>query len=588
MTEAPSDELRRWLSAVETLSAAVTSGRDLTDVLDLVAATARDLLGFDFCAVLIPDEPARTLVITGWSGLSVAYVERVNADRPVRLDAADPVLAPSSRAFRSGAPVTIDDIADEPDFPWSGVAREQGYRSMVSVPLRSGPAVVGTLNGYYVTAHRFSDQELERLALLANHAAIALASATLLTRLSRLNASLRDQRDLLHRSEEIHEQLLVVSVRGGGVPGLARSLSGLVERAVLIEDARGDILASAGDPAALPGDADRAGGDADRAGGDADAPHTAWDVRPVELDGETVARLWWPREPPLSALDRRAVDHAAVVVSLELARLRTGQEAEYRLRGELLADLLAGVPVDEVRERATRLGHDLDRPHVAVVGRVTGTAGSGTALQRALRAVSALAATEKPRPLVAVHRGDLVVLWPAPDDERPGAPDGGPAAAIRRTMAAAAPGATTTVAVAGSPTPRDHTRAYRTARGSLDLAVRAGRTGTVLTLDDLGVTGLLLQLDDPAQLLAFADRTLGPVRRHDAERGTQLLRTLRTHLDSGLHRAETARRAHVHVNTVAQRLHRIETLTGLDLTAPATLVEIGAAMTLLEVAGVGG
>jgi sugar diacid utilization regulator len=574
----PSTELRHWLTAVETLSAAVTSGRDLTDVLDLVASTARDLLGFDFCAVLIPDEPARTLVITGWSGLSVAYVERVNADRPVRLDADDPVLAPSSRAFRSGAPVTIDDIADEADFPWSGVAREQGYRSMVSVPLRSGPDVVGTLNGYYVAAHHFSEEELERLALLANHAAIALTSATLLSRLSRLNASLRAQRDLLHRSEEIHEQLLVVSVRGGGMAGLARSLSGLVERAVLVDDPRGDILAQAGDPATLPADADRARG--------ADADDSAWEVRPVELDDETVARLWWPREPPLSALDRRAVDHAAVVVSLEVARLRTGQEAAYRLRGELLADLLAGEPVDAVRERATRLGHDLDRPHVAVVGRVTGVP-SGTALQRALRAVSALAGTVQPRPLVAVHRGDLVVLWPVPDGERPGPSGADAAASIRRTMAAAAPGATVTVAVAGSPIPRDHARAHRTALGSLDLAVRAGRTGTVLSLDDLGVTGLLLQLDDPAQLLAFADRTLGPVRRHDADRGTRLLQTLRTYLDSGLHRAETARRAHVHVNTVAQRLHRIETLTGLDLTAPAALVELGAAMTLLEVAGVG-
>ncbi len=579
MPAAPSDELRRWLQAVESLSGAVTRGRALTEVLDLVAATARTLLGFDFCAVLVPDDPPRTLVITGWSGLTAEYVQRVNADRPVRLAGDGPALAPSSRAFRSGVPVAIDDIGREPDFPWGGVAREQGYRSMVAVPLRSGTDIVGTLNGYYVTAHRFSDEELDRLALLANHAAIAIASATLVTRLQELNGSLRDQRDLLHRSEQIHEQLLVVAVRGGGIPGLARTLAALVERPVVVDDPRGEVLAASGGVDDLPARPD--------AGAAAGSP---WDLRPVALDGDTVARLWWPASPALTALDRRAVDHAAVVVSLEMARLRTGQEVEFRLRGELLADLLAGASMVEVRDRAARLGHDLDRSHVVVVGRVAGGSAPGIPA-RVLRAVGSLAATVRPRPLVAGHRGDLVVLWPDPPDAedpgRPGPGATGAADAVRRAMTVASPAGTVTVATA--PSSRDgYGRAYRTVRGALDLAHRSGRTGGVLTLDDLGVTGLLLQLDDPAQLLTFADRTLGPVRRHDAERRTELLRTLRAHLDHGLHRTRTARAVHVHVNTVAQRLRRIEALTGWDLADPATLVEVGAALTLLDVAGTGG
>src|SRR4051812_44506080 len=88
-------ELRRWLAAVDALTEAVSSSRSLRQILDLVAESARSLLAFDFCAVLLPDADERNLVITGWSGLSSEYVGRVNADRPVRLTTPDKEEAPS-------------------------------------------------------------------------------------------------------------------------------------------------------------------------------------------------------------------------------------------------------------------------------------------------------------------------------------------------------------------------------------------------------------------------------------------------------------------------------------------------------------
>ncbi|MGO4425207.1 GAF domain-containing protein, partial [Streptomyces sp. MCAF7] len=170
-------ELRRWLEAVQALSAAVSAGRGLREVLGLVADTARSLLGFDFCGVLIPDSSGQNLVIEGWSGLSAEYVARVNSDRPVRLHGDGVHHAPSSQAFRSGLPAAVRDIDREPQFtPWGGVAKEQGYRSMLSVPLVAGGDVVGTLNSYHSAVHDFTDHEVERLTLLANHAAIALTS----------------------------------------------------------------------------------------------------------------------------------------------------------------------------------------------------------------------------------------------------------------------------------------------------------------------------------------------------------------------------------------------------------------------------
>ncbi|MGH3639086.1 MAG: GAF domain-containing protein, partial [Mycobacterium sp.] len=111
----PGAELLTWLSALRALSAASTSATDPRHVLDLVADTARTLLAFDFCGVLTPDPAADSLVITGWSGLSSEYVNRVNSDRPVRLDSG----SPSSRAFHSGQAVALRDISAESEFtPW--------------------------------------------------------------------------------------------------------------------------------------------------------------------------------------------------------------------------------------------------------------------------------------------------------------------------------------------------------------------------------------------------------------------------------------------------------------------------------------
>src|SRR3977135_2993289 len=86
----PGAELLTWLSALRALSSAATSTADLRQVLDLVADTAKTLLGFDFCGVFTPDPARERLVIAGSRGLASDYVNRVSNDRPVRLRSEPP------------------------------------------------------------------------------------------------------------------------------------------------------------------------------------------------------------------------------------------------------------------------------------------------------------------------------------------------------------------------------------------------------------------------------------------------------------------------------------------------------------------
>ncbi|MCV7433444.1 helix-turn-helix domain-containing protein [Mycolicibacterium bacteremicum] len=586
----PGAELSTWLGAMRELSAAATSAAGLAELLGQVATTARALLGFDFCGVLIPGPERTRLVVAGWSGLSEDYVQRVNGDRPIRLDGG----APSTRAFHSSRSVTIRDITADPEFtPWGGAAQEQGYRALISVPLIAGGRTLGTLNGYFMPVHTFTPFEIERMTLLANHAAIALTSADRLDQLRRLNTELREQRDALARSEEIHNSLLAVTLRSGGLAGVAAALSDLIGRPVLIEDPLHEILATAGELTLLPDSRQRVDRVPEQSG--SSRPVRARDgeffVSSPKLDGELVARIWFPdgtSEPdPMTV---RAVEHASMVVSLELLRARTAAEVEQRLRGELLSEVLseaAELP-DAVLRRAQLLGHDLSQPHHVIVARINRLPGRSPKLlrERIFGRVTDLAADHRPRPLAASIRDDIVVLWPqgaSPPGSDGQASAAATAAAVHAAIVGGVDGIEVTVAGV-APGRGTYAETFRSIKGALTIAVAADRCDGVVALEDLGVAGLLLQLDDPTLLSAFAARTLGPLRDYDRTHGTELVHTIRTYLACNQDRKRGAAVLHIHPNTLTQRLQRAETLCRVSLSDPAAVLQFATALTVDDVA----
>jgi sugar diacid utilization regulator len=312
-------------------------------------------------------------------------------------------------------------------------------------------------------------------------------------------------------------------------------------------------------------------------------------------DDATAARIWISaKESELDAVSIRAVEHASIVISLELLRMRTAAEVEHRLRGELLADLLGGGAVisEQLVQRAQRLGHDLKRPHVMIVGAlsIAGEAAEARIYQRSLSLVGDLVRPYAPRPLAAMHRGNIVTMWPV-GDSQPGRMIGsGDAAAelVQRAMSSVGRAVDATVTVSAEPagSVSSYAEAYRTAKGALDIALRAGRTNTVVQLADLGVIGLLLQLDDSAQLATFARRTLGPLLDYDESHHTDLVDTLRTYFGCRHDRNRAATKLHIHPNTVTQRLRRIEQLSGVELAEPSVTLQFSAALTVHDVANV--
>ncbi|MUL45233.1 GAF domain-containing protein [Mycobacterium sp. CBMA293] len=566
--------MREWLGGVRDLAAAVNAGTPLPELLNLIAETACALTGYEASGVLLVDEERHRLYISGSAGLSVEYVAEVNERRTITVDSGPLSGGPSTWAFRSGEPVIVPDILADPSFaPWAWLAENYGYRAMAAVPLLVDRTPVGTLNCYRTSVHDFGPDEVALLWTLANQAGTALQS-------SRLISSLTEQRRLLEQSEDIHRELTEVVLRAGGVQGVAEALARLQQRPVLVTDAAGLAAANAPyggvqlapevvDPEQLPD-------------GIGEVPEGNRVTVPVSLGGEVVARLWLPGLlAEMSELDRRALEHGAVVCALEFLRQRTATDVEWSLRSDLLADFLTGTNVDALSARAASLGHDLSRAHTVIVAASDGDGGPGRT-RSLLSTVRAVAALCQPRPMVTSTGGDVLMLWP----EAPRADSPAQAAERIRNAVGRLVGAPTVTVVVGHRCERlaDARAEMGIARAALELA-RLHGVDRVVTLPDLGVYGLLLQLNDPHELVRFSDRTLSALREYDDRKNAQLVSTVRTYLDQGMNVGRAAATLFVHQNTIGLRLKKVEEVAGLSLQQPESWLQLKLALMAADVLG---
>ncbi|MGV9868445.1 helix-turn-helix domain-containing protein [Rhodococcus koreensis] len=598
--------LQSWLDAIAEIGAALNEQVSLTALLDLVAKTACELMHYDFCAVLIPDDAHRVLLIAGAFGLSAEYIEGVNATNPIALRPGE-LEAPSSRAFLTQDAVQVTDILEDPAFvPWGGVAREQGFQSMIAVPVVVSGIALGTLNCYVRERHHFPAAEIDLLTMLANQVGNAVTTAQLrateaetIKNLHGLNTSLEEQRDLLRQGEAIHQRLTALALHGGGLHAVADALADLLDRSLVAEDAEGkEILAvpRGRRPASVPPATLRSrelremlesvGSSSEPVQVPADATDAPVFTVPVVLENEVVARFWFDGYAhDLTALDRRAIEHAVTVSALEMWRARTAMEVEWRLSGEIVTAVVTGNDAATVVPRAARLGHDLHAPHAVLVFRSDTT--DDEEFRRRVIAALRTRADIYPRPLVAPVEGRVVALWPV------NGPDVGEAVAVadtvRRTLATSRAATTAVAAVTGpASTVGDYPRLYAIARGLAELSSLRGVTDQTLGAEDLGLHSLLLQIDDLTELTRFTDAVLGPLRDYDKRHGTVLLETLACYVDADLSTSTTAASLFVHPNTVAQRLRRIEEVGGISLSNIRTVAKVVIALASEEVSGVQG
>lgn len=555
---------------------------ELTALID----TARDLAAVRDLDFLLHDivRRARRLL-----SVDLAYLSLVNAERTeTSFRVTDGSISPRFQRLRlpfgaglgglvaqSGSPHWTTNYFTDQQIKHVGdidaAVAEEGAVSILGVPLSSGDEVIGVLFAANRVERPFSQNEVALLSSLAIHATIAIENTRLLedtrktvTELHAAQRVIEEHSGAIERAAAAHERLLDVVLNGGDLHEVAYGLVEVLGGAVAVLDDTGSVIACVGD---LPHDdaelrrlAMRRGGSSESLRIGDHAIHTC----PVVAAQEQFALLVSVRDQPFDEADQRIVERGAVVAALVFLFQRSVSEAESRVRGEVLCDLLEGRAAERasLAQREQVLGVDLDQPYAVLVA--TAESASRRPLERAVAGIA-----ERQKGLSADYFGLCVVLLPSTDVRTLSHSVG---EQLNREL-----GCPVTVAGAGPGRGSDGVpEQFQYAKRSLEAMRSLGRVGEAACSDDLGFIGLLLSPNHDTGW--FVDHTIGPLLRYDRERGTALRSTVEAYFASDRNLAATAKALHVHVNTVTQRLDRVGRLLGSDWKSPERALQVQLAL----------
>ncbi len=175
--------------------------------------------------------------------------------------------------------------------------------------------------------------------------------------------------------------------------------------------------------------------------------------------------------------------------------------------------------------------------------------------------------TRAPEAIVSARESEVVVVTTTPEAPNGPAMDARQlAAACLARLAELFPAAKVVIGIGGTcRDPGEIARSYAQAQRTTQTLQRLGRSGTVSAFSDLGILRLLLQVPDLAELRSFAADVLGKLSMHEHEHKSEYLTTLACYFRENNSPQRASRILHVHPNTVAYRVKRIEEITGLRL-----------------------
>lgn len=450
--------------------------------------------------------------------------------------------------------------------------REEGISSLVGVPLVWNGEVTGLL----FVADRYhrlhTAQSTSVLSTLATYGAVALRNAhdferadAALAQAERARAELERHLRSVQAAVDAHEQITGLLARGATLATVCQSVARMLGGSLLVLDEAGHVVSrgasegyadTAADAYVPHGPQAAALARAMRASRSSGHSSVAWSdggetcrVLPVVGGDDVLGTTLLFHRGELDELAVRTFERCSSAIGIVLLSQQRVEASRNRDAAALLRSLLSPRQDDEatLADRAQAHGLDLTRPLTLTLVAMERPGADYAARHFASRASLGPA-------LVDDLDGVLVVLCNA-----------GRAVEVRQGLAAwmkqeraAGRGAQS------RPVPRaaDIPALHATLRRAIGVLGRIGVDGRILGQDELAIYSTLFETHDQASLAHFLDATLGPLLRHDAQRGTELASTLLAWFDTHQNAKASAQRLGIHVNTVRQRLATVERLLG--------------------------
>jgi len=161
------------IKALSKISKAIASDLYLEDILRLIVSVTAEVMGSNICSLILVDEAKQELVIRATQSISEEY----NKKKPLKIGEGI-----AGKAIEQNRPIVVKDVTKEAEYKHKDIAKKEGLKSLLCVPLVVKNKVIGAINCYTNKAHNFSDTEINILTSIASQAAVAIENTELLVK----------------------------------------------------------------------------------------------------------------------------------------------------------------------------------------------------------------------------------------------------------------------------------------------------------------------------------------------------------------------------------------------------------------------
>ena len=189
-------EMKKKALQIDTLSRVshtITSDRYIEEILNLIVTMTAGMMNSTICSIMLLDEEKGELKIVATQSLSEEYRRKANVKVGESV---------SGRVVKERKPITVIDVTRDPTYRYPDMARKEGLRSLLSVPMMIKDRVVGVINSYTSAEHHFTQEEINLFQTVANQAAVAIENTALVEKSSAMEEAL-EARKLVERAKGI-------------------------------------------------------------------------------------------------------------------------------------------------------------------------------------------------------------------------------------------------------------------------------------------------------------------------------------------------------------------------------------------------
>lgn len=182
----------KQIEALSKISQVISSDLYLEDILKLIVTVTAEVMNSKICSLMLLNEK-NELVLKATQSISEEYKKKP----PLKFgEGIAGIVAKENK------PIIVEDIKNDPRYVHQDIAKKEGLCSLASVPLSVKGKVIGVMNLYTSSPHKFTKGEIETLITVANQAAVVIENSRLLVQTKVIQEEL-ETRKLVERAKGI-------------------------------------------------------------------------------------------------------------------------------------------------------------------------------------------------------------------------------------------------------------------------------------------------------------------------------------------------------------------------------------------------